>query len=104
MITRHFWVLGEHLEVQYIGLIIQAEHGQIVRDYAPSLTTKTEAIAGFREVRDAGEHCRFANCQHLREPNCAVKQAVDDGSIDARRYESYRRSLALIDRLSHGRH
>lgn len=75
-----------------------------VRDYAPALTTKAEVISGFREVRDAGEHCRFANCQHLREPNCAVKEAAEEGRIDARRYESYRRSLALVERLTQGRH
>ena len=38
---------------------------------------------------ELGEGCRFANCLHLREPDCAVKTAVDNGTISARRYESY---------------
>lgn len=71
-----------------------------VRDYAPALQTAGDAIGGFREVNDAGEACRFSNCLHLREPDCAVKQAVEDGGIDPRRYESYRRTLALTERLN----
>jgi ribosome biogenesis GTPase len=74
-----------------------------VRDYAPALQTAAEAIAGYREVRQAGADCRFSNCQHLREPDCAVKQGVESGSIDARRYESFRRTLALAERLNKDR-
>jgi ribosome biogenesis GTPase / thiamine phosphate phosphatase len=34
--------------------------------------------------------CRFRACTHLKEPGCAVKQAVEDGSIAQFRYESYK--------------
>lgn len=34
--------------------------------------------------------CRFRGCSHLHEPGCVVKEAVEDGAIDERRYESYR--------------
>ena len=33
--------------------------------------------------------CKFANCAHIRENGCAIKQAVEDGQIDPERYESY---------------
>lgn len=35
--------------------------------------------------------CRFRGCAHLEEPGCAVKDAVQEGSIAPARYESYRR-------------
>ncbi|MCM1106696.1 MAG: ribosome small subunit-dependent GTPase A [Blautia sp.] len=34
--------------------------------------------------------CRFIGCSHLREPDCGVKQAVEEGKISPVRYENYR--------------
>jgi ribosome biogenesis GTPase len=49
-----------------------------------------QEIAGlFREIRPYANFCRFPNCQHEHEVGCAVKNAVADDRIDARRYESY---------------
>jgi ribosome biogenesis GTPase / thiamine phosphate phosphatase len=48
-----------------------------------------EVAAYFRELRPYVSQCRFPNCTHTHEDNCAVKDAVADGWIDARRYESY---------------
>jgi ribosome biogenesis GTPase / thiamine phosphate phosphatase len=48
----------------------------------------------FREMRPFLDHCQFrGNCTHEHEPGCAVIDALDNGLIDARRYESYRRML-----------
>jgi ribosome biogenesis GTPase len=33
--------------------------------------------------------CRFVGCNHLKEPDCAVKAALSDGKISRRRYDSY---------------
>src|SRR5690606_20939641 len=47
-------------------------------------------VAGyFRDLRPYINHCRFPNCTHTHESNCAVKNAVADGWLDLRRYESY---------------
>lgn len=43
----------------------------------------------FRDLRPFINHCRFPDCTHRHEANCAVKDAVADGRLDARRYESY---------------
>jgi ribosome biogenesis GTPase len=49
-----------------------------------------EEVAGyFRELRPYVSKCRFPDCTHTHEDDCAVKHAVADGWIDARRYESY---------------
>jgi ribosome biogenesis GTPase len=43
----------------------------------------------FPEMRDLLNQCRFNNCQHINEPGCAVKSAVEEGEIAMSRYESY---------------
>jgi ribosome biogenesis GTPase len=49
-----------------------------------------EEVCGFyRDLRPFINHCRFPDCTHRHESNCAVKDAVADGRLDARRYESY---------------
>lgn len=75
-----------------------------VRDYAPALESSTIAAKGFREITAAAQHCKFANCRHLREPGCAVKAAVEDEKISARRYQSYKRIVNLTEQLSDGRY
>jgi ribosome biogenesis GTPase / thiamine phosphate phosphatase len=54
-----------------------------------------EEVAGyFRDVRPYVNLCRFPDCTHTHEDECAVKNAVADGQLDERRYESYCRLLA----------
>jgi len=49
-----------------------------------------EEVAGFfRDLRPYINHCRFPNCTHTHEKSCAVKDAVADGQLDTRRYDSY---------------
>lgn len=49
-----------------------------------------EEVAGFlRDMRPLVNHCKFPDCTHTHEADCAVKDAVADGHLDARRYESY---------------
>lgn len=52
-----------------------------------------ELALGFREMAEPTQHCRFTDCNHLQEPGCAVRAAVDDGRIAASRYASYARIL-----------
>jgi len=71
-----------------------------VRDYAPVIDSAQDVDRGFREIFELGPQCRFANCKHLREPNCAVKEAVENGGISARRYESYKRLVSTSQKLA----
>lgn len=48
-----------------------------------------ELAQGFPELRSAIAHCRFSDCSHLREPGCAVRSAVESGTIDRGRYASF---------------
>ncbi len=47
----------------------------------------------FREFAEPAMSCRFADCLHRAEPECAVRAAVERGAIPRRRYESYLRLL-----------
>ena len=51
----------------------------------------------FPEMRRVVEHCRFANCTHTHEPDCAVKQAVADGMVSEERYHNYLNILDSIE-------
>jgi ribosome biogenesis GTPase len=45
----------------------------------------------FPEFRPISPSCRFADCTHREEPDCAVREAVEAGEIAPERYRSYRR-------------
>ena len=44
----------------------------------------------FPEFRELNRKCRYSDCMHINEPECAVKEALQQGSIAASRYESYK--------------
>jgi ribosome biogenesis GTPase len=50
----------------------------------------------FPEFENLAPNCKFNNCTHTHEPDCAVITAVQAGKIPSRRYESY---LHLLDTL-----
>ena len=45
----------------------------------------------FDDVAAAAAQCRFADCSHEREPDCGVRAALDEGTLDRERYESWRK-------------
>ncbi len=74
-----------------------------VRDFAPGPDLLRNAVDAFRELVAAGAACRFSDCQHVEEPDCAVRAAVDSGAIAERRYRSYIQLRELLGRLSRKR-
>jgi len=98
---RHTTVNSVMIGLQNGGSIIDSPG---VRDYAPALSSSTDAALGFREIAAAAQSCRFANCRHLREPGCAVKEGVDQDTISYRRYESFRRVVNLTEKLAEGKY
>ena len=98
---RHTTVNSAMISLPGGGAIIDSPG---VRDYAPALESSALASRGFREIRDAAQECRFANCRHLREPGCAVKAKCEEGTISPRRYESFKRIVNLTEQLAEGRY
>jgi len=97
---------GRHTTVS--SAIVRLPWGELadspgVRDYAPPVVPLPDVQRGFPEVHALAGGCRFQNCLHSREPQCAVRLAVESGALDSRRYESYRRLLNLTRQLDEKR-
>ncbi|WP_441224823.1 ribosome small subunit-dependent GTPase A [Phytohabitans sp. LJ34] len=45
----------------------------------------------FAEIEELARQCRFTDCQHANEPGCAVRAAIDAGTLSPRRLDSYRK-------------
>lgn len=54
----------------------------------------------FREISLIGKNCRFISCLHDKEPDCAVKKAVESGIITKSRYDNY---LLLLEEIKSNR-
>jgi ribosome biogenesis GTPase / thiamine phosphate phosphatase len=74
-----------------------------VRDFAPAVDRLEPGSLGFTEVDQRAGECRFLDCRHVREPDCAVRAAVEGGGMAPRRYESYKRLRRLYDELTAAR-
>jgi len=48
----------------------------------------------FEDIEEIAARCRFGDCRHEGEPGCAVREALEEGSLDAARYENYRKMQA----------
>ena len=52
---------------------------------------------GFKEFQSLLGHCKFRDCKHQQEPDCALLAAVASGEISERRMDSYRQILASLE-------
>ena len=43
----------------------------------------------FEEIASLGEACKFSDCAHMQEPDCAVLAALESGTLDRERYRNY---------------
>lgn len=43
----------------------------------------------FKDIQAIAARCKFANCTHNREPDCAVQTAISSGELTQERWESY---------------
>lgn len=58
---------------------------------------KNEIQSYFSEIMNYAQGCKYQDCNHLEEPDCAVKRALEEGLISPLRYSSY---CALMEDLS----
>jgi ribosome biogenesis GTPase / thiamine phosphate phosphatase len=93
---RHTTTASRLYDCQAGGRLIDSPG---VRDYAPAIDDLDRATLGFDEADKYAGQCRFHDCQHMSEPQCAMRTAVDSGEMDPRRYESYRRLRRLFNQL-----
>jgi ribosome biogenesis GTPase len=60
-----------------------------MRQFELPPVAREELEAYFIEFVERVAHCRFADCSHVHEADCAIRAAVDAGDISPRRYGSY---------------
>jgi ribosome biogenesis GTPase len=58
-----------------------------------------EESVGFEKIRELSQKCRFSDCSHLSEPDCAVIEAVRNGNLDSSSLETWRKHLEEVKEL-----
>jgi ribosome biogenesis GTPase / thiamine phosphate phosphatase len=82
----HTTTFAELHELSFGGSIIDSPG---IKELGLVEMKKEEVGHYFPEIRDRMNECRFNNCLHVNEPNCAVLKAVENGEISEERYISY---------------
>ena len=67
-----------------------------VRDFSLPKLDKEKILTGFRDIASLGDQCKYHDCAHIREPDCAVKYAMQNGKLDDKRYASYKKMMAQL--------
>jgi len=60
-----------------------------IREFGLSGLTRAELPDYFPEIAALAPECRFSNCSHTAEPDCAVRAAEESGELSASRAHSY---------------
>jgi ribosome biogenesis GTPase len=55
--------------------------------------------AAFEDIAELARRCRFRDCRHETEPGCAVRAALEEGTLARDRWERYRALDAELDAL-----
>ncbi|MFB2539638.1 MULTISPECIES: small ribosomal subunit biogenesis GTPase RsgA [unclassified Acinetobacter] len=89
--------LGQHTTTS-TRLMAFGDNGALIdspgiREFGLWHLDREQILAGFREMQDYFGLCKFRNCTHQHEKDCALRQAVADGKILSRRLDSMNRLL-----------
>ena len=82
----HTTTFAEMFDLPFGGKIIDTPG---IREMGLVDIGKNELAHYFPEMKAVMNDCRYNDCIHLEEPGCAVKEAVNEGTIHAERYISY---------------
>lgn len=83
---KHATTFPEMHRMPFGGFVIDTPG---IRGFGVVDMDRNEIYHFFREIFMKSKECRFNNCLHLDEPDCAVREAVENGEIDFLRYRSY---------------
>lgn len=85
---KHTTTFAEMHPLSFGGYIIDTPG---IKEFGLVEFKKEEIAERFPEMRNLMDNCKFNNCTHIHEPECAVKEAVENGAFPFSRYESYLR-------------
>ncbi|MBN2522320.1 MAG: ribosome small subunit-dependent GTPase A [Bacteroidales bacterium] len=86
MAGKHATTYPEMIELPFGGYAIDTPG---IRGFGIIDLGKNEIGLYFNDIFKLSKNCRFYNCTHLNEPNCAVIEAYKSGLLHASRYRSY---------------
>lgn len=89
----HTTTFAEMFDLDTGGRIIDTPG---LREFGLVDISKQELSQYFPEMRVLINECQFNNCMHINEPGCAVKNAVNKGTVSVDRYASY---LTILDTM-----
>jgi len=87
---RHTTSLAELMPLPYGGFVVDTPG---LKEFGVWEASRDELEAAFPEIADRVEGCRFPDCSHLHEPDCAVRELVESGTITAQRLTSFHKIL-----------
>ena len=82
---RHTSTRREMVLMEGSGVLIDTPG---VREFGLTVDNP-DSVAEILDISDYAKTCRFRDCTHTNEPGCAVLEAVNNGMLDAKVYESY---------------
>jgi len=88
---RHTTTTAQLFPLSFGGWVVDTPG---IRQFELWDVVPAEVANYYRDLRPYVSLCRFPDCTHTHEADCAVKNAVADGRLDERRYESYCHLLA----------
>ncbi len=68
-----------------------------IRELATGPVDPQLLVHAYPDVLGPAEDCRFGDCRHDQEPDCAVRAAIESGEVAESRYRAYRKLLAEIE-------
>ncbi|WP_372752216.1 ribosome small subunit-dependent GTPase A [Mariniflexile sp.] len=83
---QHTTTFAEMFDLSFGGKIIDTPG---IKGFGVVDMDKEEVGDYFPEIFELKQDCKFNNCLHIKEPHCAVKNALDRDEIAASRYRSY---------------
>jgi ribosome biogenesis GTPase / thiamine phosphate phosphatase len=90
----HTTTYAEMFDLANTGTIIDTPG---IRELGIVQTTREELGGYFVEIKQHATDCKFNNCKHINEPNCAVVAAVNSNAISTERYYSYINIMESLD-------
>ena len=88
---RHTTSMAELMPLPYGGFVVDTPG---LKEFGVWEATTEELEAAFPEIAGRAESCRFTNCTHQHEPDCAIREAVESGKIAGGRLKSFQKILA----------
>lgn len=90
---QHTTTFAEIFELPFGGQIIDTPG---IKTLGFNYLEEMDVAHNFREFFELSKDCKFGDCLHRNEPNCAVKEALENEEISPMRYENY---LAILEEI-----